>query len=346
MLPTPPHCCPQPPSRHWLRRFALGIPLLVALATSSASAQSDIAPERPSNIDVARSIAISGREAYGARDFETAVALFQRAYALFQAPTLVLYEARALREMGNVVEASAAFERAARLTLAADAPPQFSRAIETARIEGQQLTGKIPTLTIKISGAEPQDARLSITRNGNRVSPLVIGQAQTLNPGQYRIEASLGAGRSDTVDERIELEEHRTVVLNLAASTSHNSPPALRTGSLPGDHSSGRNTLTVLSAGIGVAGIGAGLVTGMLASDQHKDASTLCESGCASDSDGADAVAKFRSLRTASTVAYSVGAVGTISSLALWLVSRRGNSSTASLKPWIGRSSAGIRGQF
>ena len=39
-------------------------------------------------------MAISGREAFNAGDYETALSLFRKAYELYPAPTVVLYEAR------------------------------------------------------------------------------------------------------------------------------------------------------------------------------------------------------------------------------------------------------------
>lgn len=339
------HCCH---SSLGLSRLSWRLPLLIALVATQTTAQTPSADAPPSNIDVARSIAISGREAYGARDFETAAALFQRAYSLFQAPTLVLYEARALREQGKLLQASAAFTRAANLTVDEKAPPQFADAIETARLEGLELAEKVPTLTIRITGADAQDPALRITRNGELIGPLLLGQPLQLNPGDYRVAASLGNSRSDTVDEHLQLADHKTIVLDLTGPVPLQTPPTQlleHQTPLSSDHNS-ENTLTFVSAGIGVAGIGAGLVTGMLASNQHKDATSLCSEGCVPDSNGAVAVSKFRSLRTASTVAYSVGAAGTVGSMVLWFLTRRNSASIVGLKPWIGRSSAGVQGRF
>lgn len=331
---------------HWCKRATWRLPVLVLLLSGSSLAAPDIPP--PSNIDVARSIAVSGREAFDAGDYETAVALFQRAYALFQAPTLVLYEARALKQMGKLIASEEAYQRAANLSVANDAPSQFTTAIETARVEGLALAESIPTLTIRIAGADATDTRLRITRNGNPVSPLTLGAANKLDPGDYRIEASLGNNRSDTLDEHIAIRQHKMVVLNLTAPIVLAPPPNPLVDTQPKTVTPLPLVMTYVSAGLGVAGLGTGVVAGMLAKDRYTDAQDLCESGCTVGSEGAEAVSKFRSMRTASTIAYGVGAAGTVGSLLFWLAfpKARPNSSTASIEPWLTTRSAGIRGHF
>lgn len=330
----------------WCLRVLWRLPLIAALTAGASVADSESSP--PSNVDVARSIAVSGRQAFDSGDYDTAVVLFQRAYALFQAPTLVLYEARALKEMGRLLESEAAYRRASSVTLAENAPPQFITAIETARVEGLALAESIPTLTIRIVGAATDDTRLRITRNGNPVSPLTLGTANRLDPGRYRLEATLGANRSDTLEEQVAVRQHKTVVLNLTAPISVTPRPTPLAD--PGSSPSGANlsvVMTYLSAGLGVAGLGTGVVTGMLASERHLDAENLCSTSCNSGSEGAKAVSQFRTLRTASTIAYSVGAAGTLGSLVLWFaIPRKKDASVATIEPWVTPRSAGVRGHF
>lgn len=124
-------------SCRWGSTLCAGTLALACLTQSSAVwAQPGAAPEA-ANLDLARSVAVTGREAFNAGDYETALSLFRRAYGLFPAPTVVLYEARTLERMGLWVEALDAFERTTSTPIPSGSPAQFAEAIGAAREEGE-----------------------------------------------------------------------------------------------------------------------------------------------------------------------------------------------------------------
>src|SRR5687767_13943294 len=80
----------------WPAALALAGMLTVVEAGAEVASARPAPSGRNANLDLARSVAVTGREAFQAGDYETALALFRRAYTLFPAPTVVLYEARSL----------------------------------------------------------------------------------------------------------------------------------------------------------------------------------------------------------------------------------------------------------
>ena len=123
-------------SCRWPAPWAAACALAMLTAPAGRAWAQASPPSNSANLDVARSVAVSGREAFNAGDYETALSLFRKAYELFPAPTVVLYEARTLEKMGLLIEAVDAFGRTTRTPVPAGAPAQFAEAIAAARSEG------------------------------------------------------------------------------------------------------------------------------------------------------------------------------------------------------------------
>src|ERR1044071_4652236 len=97
--------------RRWQARCTAAFALAMLTAPAGRAWAQASPPSDTANLDVARSVAVSGREAFNAGDYETALSMFRKAYELFPAPTVVLYEARTLEKMGLLIEAVEAFAR-------------------------------------------------------------------------------------------------------------------------------------------------------------------------------------------------------------------------------------------
>lgn len=338
------------------RTFCHSILAVIAtLAALDVRAEDGAAPGQGSdgsvsNLDLARSIAVTGRQAFNAGDYETAVTLFRRAYALYPAPTVVLYEARSLEKLGQLLEAGEAYERTTQIPVRPGAPAQFAEAVTAARQEGRVLLGRIPTLTLKIEGVGAEDADLRVSINGQSLSPGQVGQSRRLNPGKYRVVGSLRNERTDEASAVLQAGQHLIVVLDLT-------DPALaikRTGvggndgreSTPGGSTP---LMAYVAGGVGLAGIGVGVVTGLMANAKHAGAVTECAQGrCVEGSSGPAMVDAFRTLRTASTVSYGIGAAGVAAGVVLWLTASDAPESGQghALEPWVTAHTAGLRGTF
>lgn len=304
-----------------------------------------------SNLDLARSIAVTGREAFNAGDYETAVTLFRRAYALYPAPTVVLYEARSLEKLGQLVEAGEAYTRTTQIPVHPGAPAQFAEAVTAARQEGRVLQGRIPTLTLKLEGVIAEDADLRVSINGQAVTAAELGQARRLNPGKYRVVGSLGNGQTDEANAVLQPGQHLIVVLDLTDPAMAGAA-GRRSGAGNDERESTASStplIAYVAGGVGLVGIGVGVVTGLMANAKHAGAVTECAQGrCVEGSDGPAMVDAFRTLRTASTVSYGIGAAGVAAGVVLWLTASDApaNSQGHALEPWVTAHTAGLRGTF
>jgi hypothetical protein len=295
------------------------------------------------SLDLARSVAVAGREAYTAGDYKQALELFRRAFSIYPAPTLSLYEARSLEKLGRLREADEALQRTLSLPLDRAAPAQFGEAVETARQEREVLTPRIPSLTIRVLGVGVGELGLLLSMNGEPLDASLIGRSFPLDPGVYALEVSTRDGRSAKV--KIELAEgrHFDAVLNLGEPAGVPAPP--------GASASGRGwqtTLAYSSLGLGVAGLATGVVTGFMAGSKHSEATELCPAErCVPGSKGAEALDSFRSLRTISTVAYGVGAAGVTAGLILWFsLPDTKEVQVSTVRPWLTQRFAGVQGVF
>ena len=323
------------------------------LAASSAPAE----PVDDSTRNAARELAFQGADAYDKGDFERAVDRYRRAYALLPAPTLSLREARALEKLGRLVEAVEAYVRTVRTELAKNAPKAFRDAVKSADEELVKLRPRVPKLEIVLEGAESNATEVKL--DGKPLQPALIGVAQPVDPGEHRIEA-VTQGKSGSLTLKIAEGETKSVRLKLRDDPNAVAPapatelPAPSTGSAPGDRAptdeSGggfpHTTLGWVGIGVGAAGLGVGVVTGLMATSKHASAEEGCPGGkCPEGSAAADDLESFRTLRTVSTVGYAVGVIGVAAGFTL-LLTAPSEPNTAHVSPWVGPGSAGVAGRF
>jgi hypothetical protein len=329
---------------------ALAFALLTAPAGSAWAQASP--PSDSANLDVARSVAVSGREAFNAGDYETALSMFRKAYELFPAPTVVLYEARTLEKMGLLIEAVEAFSRTTRTPVPAGAPAQFAEAIAAARSEGETLRARIPALVVEVRGASPEDPQLSVSINGRALGAFQLAQPQSLNPGTYRVAGNVGGERASSTDVTLVPGQTRRVVLNLTAQPADPLSAEAAVSAPVGVEPSVRRgppLLAYVAGGVGVAGIGAGVIAGVLANEKYDEAERGCpDRQCPAGSPGLDAVDAFRTWRMVSSVSYGVGAAGIAAGVVLWLTASDADESgqVGRIEPWGTANTAGIRGTF
>jgi hypothetical protein len=255
--------------------------------------------------------------------------------------------------MGLLLEAVEAYVRTTQIAVPSGAPEQFAEAISAARQEERALRPRIPTLTLRVDGVSGHDPNLKVSINGHAIGAAQFGQAQRLNPGTYRITGSLGGNRSDTAEVVLSEGQKASVVLNLAAPSLSPPAPVIRSISAepsdaPATHGSSLRMAALISGGIGVAGLGAGVVTGLMAVSKHEQADSACEDKvCAAEGKGPGLVEDFRSMRTLSTIFYGVGAAGVAAGVVFWfLAPSDADPSQAAIAPWVSGKTLGVQGAF
>ena len=303
----------------------------------------------------ARDLAQQGKAAFARGDFDKARDLFHRAYTLVPAPTLAVYEGRALVQLKRLVEGEEAFVRALRTPIDKESPDQFRDAVEAADSELVALRPRVPRVTIVAKGPGAEHPGLRVTVDGFAVKRALVGVEMPINPGQHRLTASAPGGAEAekvfTLEERdrekVEVEVPAGVdetpvapATPVVASTAETAPSDKRP---PG---STQRMIGLVVAGVGVAGLGTGIVTGLISTSKHSEAEDKCPHGeCVPGSEGADAVDSFRSMRAVSTIGYLVGAMGLAGGAALYFTAPR-PAQAAFVRPYVGVTGAGVMGAF
>lgn len=119
-----------------------------------------------------------------------ALARFQIAQHLLDAPTHLLHIAQCLAMTGKLVEAQETYETLTHRDLPKGSPQPFRDAVDTGKRELPDLQPRIPTLRIQIKPPPSTLRNLAVTMNQRPLPNEVLGIARPVNPGTYEISAT------------------------------------------------------------------------------------------------------------------------------------------------------------
>lgn len=343
-----------------MRFCSTGRALLFVTAASLVSPAVRAQAVDDSTRNAARSLASQGKEALDKSDWDRARDLFRRAYTLVPAPTIALYEGRALVKLHRLVEAEEAFMRAARTSLDAESPEPFRKAVHDAEEDLLALRGRMPKVTIVPSGPGASDPQLSVTLDGRPLATALVGVELPIDPGAHTLRGEAPGGTPTELVFSVAEKQRQKV--ELAVASGHAAaeakplvvapPVAVKPG--PAEPAAApspwQKRAGLIVGGVGVAGLATGIITGILAGSRYSEAERKCtDHQCLEGSAGWDAVQSFRTLRTVSTVGYIVGAVGLAAGTTVFLTAPSRPSAAArarSVNVWVSASSAGVAGVF
>ena len=171
----------------------------------------------------ARALGEEGIILYRNGELEAALARFNQAEAIFEAPTLALRAARCLERLGQWVAASKRYERAVSMSIDESLTTEFQEAQRAAQAsaeaERRSLLERIPTLTIRVRGKEPDEMRL----DDELLAPGAGDRVIRVDPGRHAVVATLG----DIVDRHeLTLSERDAVVLPIELKVPEKAPLA------------------------------------------------------------------------------------------------------------------------
>ena len=310
----------------------------------------------------ARDLGQAGIEDLRNERHDAASEKLERAYALVKAPTLGLWSGRALVKLGKLVEAAERFLEVTRLPDGERNPEVQAKARQDAAADRDALLPRIPKLRLVVSGAEP--AEVTVLLDGATVDPPLVGVEQPVNPGGHSIEARRG---DQVVERTVELAEgaSQTIELVFAEEPAVAPPPVARepkptpvaptpsptsdarADDPPPASSSTQRTLGWLALGVGAVGLTAGTVSRVIAAGKKDDLDPVCRNDVCPH-DRSDDVDSYNRARIVSNVSYGVGAVGVGLGAVLLLTAPlpREAPAEARWEPWVGPTSAGVRGVF
>ncbi|MBI3205392.1 MAG: hypothetical protein HYZ29_27885 [Myxococcales bacterium] len=295
--------------------------------------------------NAARELARDAVAAHDAGDFARALDLIDRAHKLVPAPTISIWQARILAKMGRLIESNERYEATRRATLPADAPDAFRAAVAEAGEEVEVLRKRIPRIRVRVSGPGADSSSLTVTLDGKRVPPELVGVLRTVDPGAHQLEATVPG--VSAVRRRVEVVEARSedITLRLSpldagsggASSSAESNPSSGGGS-------SRQTWGLVAAGVGLAGVATGVGFGIAAQNKRAELDDACSGGRCPSSQ-ADTLDAFRTQRTVAWVGYGLGAAGLASAAVLLFVVHDEPPKTG-VRPWVAPGSLGVAGRF
>lgn len=312
------------------RAACLGFALLLSSSTWApfASAFDD------SVKGTVRDLSSQGKEDYDAGRYEQAAEKFRRAYSAIQVPTLALWSARCLANLGKWVSASELYRQATQLernelwigNTQQEAQSQAAQELE-------ELLPRIGHLRIVVAGAEASE--VTATVDGADVPNSLFGVQRPTDPGQHRIQ---GVYRGKTLKLEVELEEGETKEIQLRFSeTSRVSkraperngaePGPLRHGSVEARDAdaptgSSQRTLGYVGLGIGLTGVLVGAATGIVVAKRYSELKSNCPNDvCDPTHTDPSRLDGYNTARTISAVGFVVGGVGLAAGAALLLSS-------------------------
>jgi hypothetical protein len=260
-----------------------------------------------------------GREASAAGDHRRACEKYHESHRLDPATGTMLNIADCEERQGRLATAWT-FYRAVIQKL----PPSDERAaVATSRAEA--LEPRLPRLALRLAPGAPASTR--VVRDGVELKSASLDSALPVDPGKHVIEIT-APGRAA---HRFELTigEGELVEREVSPGAPHASSPALgATGR--SDPRSDTRTLGWVLGGVGVLGIAAGSVTGIMVLDRKSVVDANCDSEKRCNQQGADAAESGRSLGTISAASLIVGGAA-LAAGAYFVLSSDGERPTTAL---------------
>jgi hypothetical protein len=270
----------------------------------------------------------SGLEQMRAGRYETACPMLAKSYQLDPLPGALFTESDCEAAWGKVATAIEHYQAfvSALTALPAERRAKFDERRSLALEKIAALGPLVPELTIDVSLAPPDS--LVIRRNGVAVDRAAYGVSKRIDPGEYVVSAEVDG--KVVWERRVRLSQGDRARVDVPWLESPKSPvaaaapptaPTIRpTASPPSSGTSTGRTLAYFAGGIGVGGLVAGAVTGILALQEKTTIDDNCpQRRC--NATGHDAVESARTAATVSTIGFSVGLAGAVGATILWLSS-------------------------
>ncbi|MET0385820.1 MAG: hypothetical protein ABW321_07670 [Polyangiales bacterium] len=331
--------------------------LCLATAPLSAAAQNEDATR-----NAARQLGAQGVEAFWAEDYRGADDKLDQAYHLFPTPTLGLWSGRARVKRGRWVEAAERFREAQHSEIVGDVAAQ-KQAQQDAATELNELSPRIPSLTLQLPSGEPSD--LEITLDDQAVPSALLGVERPTNPGAHRVVAVSKRSRDERFEAEVQLseKEHKALPIVLhaavvATTTAADPSPATAPTDLQPAAAATTTTATASDrestnpAWLEPVAIGAIAVGGasLIASGiTFALARSKLDSYCPDETcESQDQVDSYKAVKTVSTVTFYAGALAAVGGVVMWLAAKDVLSTPADQRmSWnVGPGSVSVRGTF
>ncbi|AUX40519.1 hypothetical protein SOCE26_019200 [Sorangium cellulosum] len=328
-----------------LRTAAVALALALALASAASARAADV---DPATVSAARALAEEGLDLFDKGQYAAALDRFERAEALFKAPTLGLHAARCLEQLGQLVEASERYLQVSRMPLDASSSDAFKAAVADAAKAYEELRPRVPRLAVQVRGAPEREVQISIDQKP--VPAALVGVLRPINPGPHVVDG-VWAGRGVRREVALPERQEATVVLDFTAPRPGPGPAGPGRGPDAGPAPALlHRTFGWVAVGTGAAGLVLGGITFGVTSGLRRD---LIDLGCTEDvacpdkPETRDKLGSYNAVRLVPAPAFIVGGVLAAGGVALLLTAPSAPAPRgAAVRPWITPWGAGIAGVF
>lgn len=201
-----------------MRRTLLTLTLLATVTSSTVVPKAAFAQAQLSEAErkaTARSLFSQGVKEQEAGRHAEALALFEKAQKLYDAPTHLLHIAQCQVALGKFVEAAETYETLKRVQLAPNSPDVFVQAKAQAETDLPAVRARIANLRIDLTPKPEQLRNLQLVVNDVVIPNELVGVARPVNPGPTKIVARAEGYKDASIDVVLKDRESRSVGLAL-----------------------------------------------------------------------------------------------------------------------------------
>jgi hypothetical protein len=317
--------------------------LIAALALLPAARANAQSPEAKTS---AQDQFRQGRDALKKGDYATALKLFRKSQELLPTPGTLLNLANCEKELGLLASARQHFQQAL-----AQLPDSDADRIGFVKQSLAALELRIPRLQIKLASGGVAGARVML--DDAVVPSASLSTNLMVDPGKHVIVVSA----SNLPDRRYEttLEEGKSASITVEPGARESAPapvvlakPTPPPPAAPPPSTSGKRIAGFVLGSIGVAGLGAGAVTGVMALSKKSELEKECPNPMMCNSQGVAKASQGKTLSLVSTASLIAGGVAV--GVGVILVVTGGNeekpATTVGLSPLPGGAAIGLGGSF
>jgi hypothetical protein len=249
-----------------------------------------------------------GRTAMEAKNYDEACTKFAESQKLEPAPGTLLNLGECEEQRVHLIAAAAAFKEAAS-TFKNPQKQSFAQQRFTA------ITARIPKLIVK-SATPDVSAKVNDTA-------VTLGTEMSLDPGEAKIHAE--AAHFHSKDVTAKLVEGRTIEIDVTLESEAAPPPVTPTPVVV-EKPSPLPTVGLAVAGVGVASLAVGAITGLMTLNKASTVKEHCNGALACDRAGVDAASGGSTLSLVSTITVIAGAALLAGGGTLFFIGRSKNA--------------------
>ncbi|HEX9296458.1 MAG TPA: tetratricopeptide repeat protein [Polyangiaceae bacterium] len=266
-----------------------------------------------------------GRQAMEAKNYDEACPKFAESQRLDPASGTLMNLATCEERVGKLASAWQHWKEAI------DALPPKDDRIAFARSRVEDLEKKLPRLQITLSGG---GEGAKVYRDELELGSASLGVLLPVDPGSHTVTVRMPGRFPKSVPVSVAVGESAQIDVHPGAVDPSANEKNVKLQPRP-------RTLGWIFGGIGVAGVGAATVTGLMLVNKKSTVETSCPDKTCTSQDGLDAVSSGKTLLVANTAAWIVGGVG-LGLGAYFLLKPQRNPTTPALVPSVGPGVAAL----